>query len=48
MEQSKEPKILGFVGIGDGIYDDFDLEAERKDAWDEIEPDSGDTPERQP
>jgi len=31
--EKDQPKILGLIGIGAGIYDDFDLEAERASAW---------------
>ena len=30
-----EPKILRLIGAGNGLFDDFDLEAERADAWPE-------------
>jgi bifunctional DNA-binding transcriptional regulator/antitoxin component of YhaV-PrlF toxin-antitoxin module len=30
-----EYRILSLLGAGNGIYDDFDWESERADAWDE-------------
>jgi bifunctional DNA-binding transcriptional regulator/antitoxin component of YhaV-PrlF toxin-antitoxin module len=30
-----QPKIMNLLGIGNGIYDDFDWEKERIEAWGE-------------